>query len=380
MSDEDLQKINFSIKYRPNGAKLKVYDYNIKPADITRGFVEFEVYPEINNNINPSPYIINVDVRNIVVDPNPTPTIKPFTVASVGDTRAEQEFDTIAGNIKSEDPLWFFSLGDYQYNPKDNAKAWCNIIDKHGLKDRMGIIRGNHEDKEENATGIGTYIENWFKPVYDLKANNWFRSGIVGNIYYLDINSQDLDYQYQGREQYQKIEKALIEADQLRTQNKIEWIFVNIHKPFYTLKSVNEVHLKARDVYQPLYDKYQVDVIQFGHNHDAQLWYPMSYNAVPKYTLIQGTDIFDFSKPHGQLIHINGLGGRGITPFQDDEFTDSSRTKLVNKNVFWWNETQLGYTMQYVTPKGWNGNPYGELKMQFKNIKKEILKEVIIRK
>lgn len=390
--DEQFNKINISVKSRPRGAKLKVYDYNIKPDDIANGFVEFELYPEINNDIITNPYVINVDIRHVKPipedpdpDPDPTPTLKPFIVASVGDTRAEEEFDTIAGHIASENPLWFFSLGDYQYREnttgkKQSSKEWCDIIDKHNLKNRMGLVLGNHEHEEENGHNLGQYIEEWFKPVYDLKANKWFRSGIVGNIFYIDCNTQDLDIQYVGREQYNKIEAALKQADSLRQQNLIEWIFVNMHKPFYTLKSVNQVLMGARHALQPLFDKYHVDVIQWGHNHDAQLWYPMSYNATPKYSLIPGTNIFDFSKPHGQLIHINGLGGRGITKFQDDEFTDSSRTQLVNKNVFWWNETQLGYTMQYVTPKGWNGNQYGELKMQFKNIKKEVLKEIIIRK
>lgn len=415
MSDEIDNKINISIKARPRGAKLKVYDHNITETDIQRGYADFEIYGEVNDQLVTTPMIIRVNVSNIPPPP-PPPTcpsgqckdpitklcrnlqinefidqvtgecrpipdtnIRPLTFVSAGDSRAEAKFDKILGQIKSENIDWFFFLGDSQYRPKDTGKDWCDLIDKYGFKKKISILKGNHEDKEEDATKIGDYVENWFKDTYDLRSNDWYSSGFIGNVFYINMNTQDLDIHH-PRTQFNKVKSDLQRADQLRNNGTIDWIFINLHKPYYTLKSVNQIIAGVREQYQPLFDTYQVDLVQAGHNHDSQFWLPISYNATPKYQLIQGTNIYDFSKPHGQYGMINGLLGRGITPFQDDEFTNSSRTELINKNVEWWNEKEYGYTLQKVYPRGYNNNPYTELVMQFKNEDKKVLKEVVIRK
>ena len=71
-------------------------------------------------------------------------------VAAVGDSKAESEAKVTFTNIKIEKPDTFVFLGDASYID-DNGKVWTDLIDSIELEDIIQVIKGNHEDQEENA-------------------------------------------------------------------------------------------------------------------------------------------------------------------------------------------------------------------------------------
>jgi Calcineurin-like phosphoesterase len=98
-----------------------------------------------------------------------------------------------------------------------------------------------------------------------LKSNNWLSAKQVNNAYFIAMNSQDLDYSYINRTQYNWVKNEIDKAKDLRNEGKIDWIFIGVHKPQYTLKTKHIPEQKARDIYQPIFDKAQVDIVESGH-------------------------------------------------------------------------------------------------------------------
>ncbi|MGZ5470454.1 MAG: metallophosphoesterase [Nitrososphaeraceae archaeon] len=280
-------------------------------------------------------------------------------VAAVGDSKAESEAKVTFTNIKNEKPDTFVFLGDASYID-DNGKVWTDLIDSIGLKEIIQVIKGNHEDKEESAEKAGQDMENWMPSLKEAKNGAiWLSSKQVKNAYFINMNGQDLDYQFSDKGQYAWVKEELDKAVKLRSEGKIEWIFVSFHQPIYSLKTIHTPEQNARDIYQPLFDAAQVDFVLQGHNHDMQLWLPMSYNGQQLFTkLADGT--FDFSKQHGQFYMINGAAGRGLTPFSQDPKT--------NTNVMFANDEDLGYSVFYIQGK--------ELILQYKSNAGEILHQI----
>lgn len=267
-------------------------------------------------------------------------------VCSVGDTRAKDKFKKILQAIAAEKPDIFRFLGDTSYID-DNGKVWNDIVDSvPGMKEIMQPLKGNHEDDEEDAEKCGQHHEEWFKPIYDLKANNWLSLKFVKNAAFIAGNSQDLDYQFK-RAQYDKIKSYLDECVKRRNAGEIDWIFIGWHKPQYTLKTKHGPEIGARNIYHPLTDEAQVDIEEGGHNHDKQWWKPLKFNGAnnPPIILVDvlpdGT--WNFAKLHGKAIMINGSGGRGLTEFKED-WRD-------NPNVAFADDTKFGYTKYIIEGK-----------------------------
>ena len=72
--------------------------------------------------------------------------------------------------------------------------------------------------------------------------------------------------------QYQYIEHDLKTAS---TNPKIDWTLVAEHIPMYTSPSKHPGNSSIRDIYQPLFDKYGVDLVFSGDNHNYQSTFPL---------------------------------------------------------------------------------------------------------
>src|SRR5215216_5190826 len=78
-------------------------------------------------------------------------------------------------------------------------------------------------------------------------------------------------------EQYQFVLDDLKKTN----QNKdIDWIFVMFHKPMYSSLSKQVEEYIIREKYQPIFDKYNVDLVISGHNHIYSRTLPLSFNKL----------------------------------------------------------------------------------------------------
>ena len=60
----------------------------------------------------------------------------------------------------------------------------------------------------------------------------------------------------------------------------IDWIIVYGYRPFYSSPTVHPGPKLTRDIYHPIFEKYGVDLVINGHNHNYQRTYPLNLNAL----------------------------------------------------------------------------------------------------
>ena len=96
----------------------------------------------------------------------------------------------------------------------------------------------------------------------------------------------------------------------------INWIIVYYHKTAYTSPSIarplTEIQpfTEFRDLYHPLFDKYHVDLVLQGHEHNYQRSHPLKYNINNSSNpIITDTDTHNYTNPQGRIFVIVGTAG-----------------------------------------------------------------------
>jgi Calcineurin-like phosphoesterase len=280
-----------------------------------------------------------------------TPFKVVFSADSDQSKRKEANPDIVFKAIVEEKPKRYIFGGDGPYDYEKEGNKWTKLIDKHGLKPIIKLAEGNHDCEESEDEQTEKDIESWMKPLMDLTATpevdpneeewekpKWIHSWKDSNAFFIVMNTQDNDIVFK-RNQYNWVVKLLEHVKTLKAQGEVDWIFVIIHKPLYTLKtkSGHPPFVEVRRIFQPLFDESGVDFVLSGHNHNFQAWLPMIHEATPKFEMKADGKTYDFSKPHGQFYFVNGAGGHEINNFKEK----------VNKNkkVLFANEEEYCYTL-----------------------------------
>jgi predicted phosphodiesterase len=233
-----------------------------------------------------------------------------FLITAVGDTTCSNDARSTIQNITNEAPHLNLFLGDSAY--EHDATCFIDIFKSfNGLKEKTIFTRGNHDDKEDESDTVKVQLENYFG------ITDWTITKQLGNIYVIDMNSQDPEWDLKNKDQYNWVKNKLEESSKMRdNEGKIDWIIVLIHKPLYTLKGGHTPERKARDIYQPLFDQYQVDFVLHGHSHNMQRTLPIKYGGLDQEPTITSSGL-DFSHEHGQIYIVSGAGGRMIRKFDE---------------------------------------------------------------
>ncbi|HEY6536546.1 MAG TPA: metallophosphoesterase [Candidatus Nitrosocosmicus sp.] len=237
-------------------------------------------------------------------------TLKKIKLSVVGDTSCSDNAKKTFQNIVNENPDVNLFLGDSSY--EDDATCFIDLFKSfNGLKEKTIYSRGNHDDREDQSDIVKEQLERYFE------ITEWTITKQVENVYIICLNSQDPDFDLRLRDQYYWVKSKLDEAVRLRdNEKKIDWIIVMIHKPLYTLKGQHKPERKARDVYQPLFDQYQVDFVLHGHSHNMQRTLPIKYGGLDNDPVITASGL-DFSQDHGQIYIVSGAGGVELSKFTE---------------------------------------------------------------
>ncbi|HJU59507.1 MAG TPA: hypothetical protein VJ583_07135 [Nitrososphaeraceae archaeon] len=158
------------------------------------------------------------------------------------------------------------------------------------------------------VTGI---INEYLKP---LNMTKTYYSFDVNNIHFTVIDPH-IDHSFDST-QYQFIEQDLQNASPINNPN-IDWVFVE-HIPIYTSTSKHPANSTIRDIYHPLFDKYNVDLVFNGDNHNYQRTFPLKYNREDDSSLpiISDRNLNNYNSSSGdysgQIYIITGTGGRSL--------------------------------------------------------------------
>jgi hypothetical protein len=118
-----------------------------------------------------------------------------------------------------------------------------------------------------------------------------------------------------GSAQYKFINEDLKKASE---NIDIDWIVVTTYGPFYTSPSTHKAEKDLRDIYHPIFEKYNVDLVLQAHNHNYQRTYPISYNSAgdsskPFVTTNKNTTGYN-NHTDGTVFALVGTGGESFYP------------------------------------------------------------------
>jgi hypothetical protein len=209
--------------------------------------------------------------------------IPDFNFAAVGDWECTSHTIDTVNNILDKKPELVLGLGDFSYDP--TTDCWFKIVDP--IDEIMKIAIGNHdEDSSAELDSLMSHF-NLTKPYYSFDYQNVHFTIIYsspGETSHNTINAPLTE----GSKQYKFIENDLAKAS--RDPN-IDWMVAVYHKFAYTSPSTLEIVDELRNTLHPLFDKYGVDLVLEGHQHNYQRSYPIRYNRDnPNNPIITTTD------------------------------------------------------------------------------------------
>jgi hypothetical protein len=274
------------------------------------------------------------------------------------DTTSDAD-DTYTAGMKEQNVDLYVNLGDNGY-----TKNPVPFISKYFPKDseqykKLILILGNHDHEESESEAIekafGAYLPEQYKskPEFDStdqswENTRWLTSRHVGDIYFIGMNSQDMDIEFK-RNQYNWVLKELETAKSLKQQGKVTWIINASHKPWFTLKSSHSPYTAVREIYSKAFQEVGVNQNWHGHNHNDQAWWSMiainqSGNAAGEQlqTFMPDGKTIDHTKPHGWTTNVQGHSGHEHNAFKENA--------TANKNVQWANDKTFSYSVVESNP------------------------------
>jgi predicted phosphodiesterase len=239
---------------------------------------------------------------------NNTMSLPPsdFNFAAAGDWGCTSNTADTIKNIQNKDPELVPALGDFSY--EKTGDCWLDEISP--INNKLKIVMGNHEHGEE---GDPTLLQAQYKNHFSL--SHTYYSFDYHNVHFIAIDSM-LPYAIDSP-QYFFVKRDLISTSQ---NPDIKWIIVYFHHPMYTSPTKHHSDSLLRDTYHPLFDKYGVDLVLQGHNHNYQRSYPISYNdnnnnnsnANPYNPTITSINTKTYGDTRGQVYVIAGTGGEDL--------------------------------------------------------------------
>jgi hypothetical protein len=246
----------------------------------------------------------------------------PFRFTSFGDLATPntewvlsygQSVHAVAA-VESFQPLFHLLNGDLCYadlNPEHQPEVWRDF----GNNNQVSAARrawmpcpGNHEIEFGNgAQGFTSYLTRYTLPDNGVPGfrGRWY-SFRVGSVLFVSLDADDVVYQdagafvagpdpltpdagsghpaiapgtsfyirgYSRGAQTAWLERTLAGA---RSDTTIDWIIVQMHQDAASSSATgNGSDLGIRQAWLPLFDRYQVDLVLCGHDHDYERSFPV---------------------------------------------------------------------------------------------------------
>ena len=228
-----------------------------------------------------------------------------FNIAAVGDWGCTSNTEDTVDNIISKSPEVVIGLGDNAY--QIDVDCWFDIVEP--IDDIMKNVIGNHDIEDGHLDEI---LEH-YNDDYQSKQYYAFSHENVRII----VMSTEVDYNT-GSAQHIFVESEL---DDAVADPSIDWIIVAMHRQMYGSPTgpVDHPESGLRDAYHPLFQKYGVDLVLYGHNHNYERTYPLNFSSDddPDEPFITTREAINYLNPDGQIFITIGTGGEDSFGFHD---------------------------------------------------------------
>lgn len=220
------------------------------------------------------------------------PSDSGFNFVTAGDWGCKNEAKNIFTMMKNMKPELYLTLGDYSYEP--TLGCWYDIVKSAGSS--LKVVVGNHDTEGS--------LQKTLMNKFDLSKQ--YYSFDYQNAHFLGLSSE----LYSGEDEGQ-FDFANLDLAKANSNVKTDWIIVFFHRPFYSGSGVDNTEM--RDMYHPLFQKNNVDLVLTGHAHNYQRSYPLNYNEdKPARPLIMDHDPSQYINQKGTVFSIIGTGGESI--------------------------------------------------------------------
>jgi hypothetical protein len=222
-----------------------------------------------------------------------------FNFAAAGDWGCTEDTTNTVNNTLDKKPELVLGLGDYSYN-KTTDDCWFKIVDP--IDEIMKIAIGNHD--EDSSAQLNSYMNhfNLTKQYYSFDYENLHFIAVSTEIPY---NKASLQYDFVNNDLFRAASNP-----------NIDWIVVYFHRPMYSSPTHHAESPNLRDTYHPLFERYGVDLVLQGHNHNYERTYPIRFNSNNPLSPIEtSTNTTTYVDPKGQIFATVGTGGKDLYSF-----------------------------------------------------------------
>ncbi|HET8858170.1 MAG TPA: metallophosphoesterase [Nitrososphaeraceae archaeon] len=245
-----------------------------------------------------------------IVSDNATESSTDYNFIAAGDWYCNEETKKTINNILAQHPELIITTGD---QVKESPSASCWIKMSKPMKDKMRIAIGNHD----------TEFANIYRQIVDYhNVKNPYYSHDFENIHFISMSTEHPFEQ--GSKQYEFIKNDL---EKTSKNSSIDWIIVHQHKPLYSTKEDKQEAEQLRDIYQQLFQQYDVDLVISSHNQYYERTYPILYNeeyekntnkkTEPK-PIITNNSQSDYSNKDNGIIFLTvGTAGDKLDPVKE---------------------------------------------------------------
>ncbi|HMD94815.1 MAG TPA: metallophosphoesterase family protein [Trebonia sp.] len=241
------------------------------------------------------------------------------------------------GAVESFQPLFHLLNGDLCYadlNPMAQPAVWRDFGNNNqsSAANRPWMpAPGNHEIEFYNGPqGFTSYLTRYTLPSNGSPRfeGRWY-SFQVGSVLFVSLSGDEVVYQdagplvagpaalvpaaatgnepiepgtsfyingYSGGEQTRWLEETLRAG---RRDPSVDWVVVQMHQcPCSSSKTGNGSDAALRATWQPLFDRYEVDLVLSGHDHDYERSFPVRGTDHNAGTLTATGSVVDTWRPH----------------------------------------------------------------------------------
>jgi hypothetical protein len=251
--------------------------------------------------------------------------------------------DIVAG-IESIDPLFHLLNGDLCYAnlDPDRPRTWNAFFANNTRSARYRPwmpAAGNHENEKGNGPlGFSAYQTYFTLPANGAApelAGLWY-AFTVGSVRVISVNNDDVALQdggdmyvsgYSGGGQKAWLEKELAQA---RASRDIDWIVICMHQVIISSSDANGSDIGIRENWGPLFDKYEVDLVVCGHEHDYERSLPVRGVVSGSATLTPNpvsSDLRTIDSSTGTTHMV--LGGGGVSGTTNQSFFPVGKAKVI---------------------------------------------------
>ena len=245
----------------------------------------------------------------------------------------------IVHGIEQVQPLFHLLNGDLCYAniSDDRVRTWNSFFANNTRSTRYRPwmpAAGNHENEKGNGpVGYESYLTRFALPSNgSADWNGLWYAFTVGSVRVIVLQNDDVALQdggdsyvsgYSGGEQRAWLEKQLKAA---RSSRQIDWVVVCMHQVMVSSSDANGADLGIRQNWGPLFDRYEVDLVLCGHEHDYERSLAVRGTVSGSETLTpnpvsSATDDIDTSRGTVHMV----LGGGGTnSPSNAKFFTDGT--------------------------------------------------------